>query len=204
MRRSALALALTLSVVPAHAGDLGEGDYDLIILGGGKTEAEAAKISEQFESKVFLLRLLGGRFGGWPQTRSSKSIPGLKPGFELSVLGFCRHSEHDARERRQLLSLVRAAAPAAYVRRVRGAYGDSCPPASLFETPGEAERTLRRRLEASPKDPAALYTYAEFLASEEQVRFSEALKVLEALLELAPGHEDGQALSHKLMVLTTD
>lgn len=206
MLRSTLffAFALLLASGPARAGDLGKGDYDVIILGGGKTEADAAKISKLFASKVFLLRVLGGELGGWPQTRSSKSVPGLKPGFELSVLGFCRHSEHDARARRQLLTLVRAAIPEAYVRKVRGAYGDSCPPASLFEPPSEAELALRKRLETSPKDPGALFAYAEYLASDEQVRFSEAQKVLEVLLELAPGHEDGKALSHKLMVLTTD
>lgn len=187
-----------------YAGDLGVGDYDVVILGGGKTEAEAAKVAAEFSRKVFLLRVLGGSFGGWPQTVHSKDVAGLKPGFELSVLGFCRHSEHDVRSRRELLEQVRKLVPGAYTRKVRGAHGDSCPPSTLFSAPSPEEQKLRSALERDPKNPEGLYLYADFLAGPEEVRLAEAQKVLETLLELAPKHELGLALARKLMVLITD
>lgn len=73
----------------------------ILILGGGKTKAEAEKALLRFK----MLMLPFSFNAGFPKTYSSETIEGLNPGFEIAVLGFYKN-ESDAKLHSQLVNSV--------------------------------------------------------------------------------------------------
>lgn len=175
--------------------------YDIFILGGGKTQADADAALHKYQQSVFYLRY-GHSASAYPGTLSSASIPGLKPGFFIAVAGLCAHSEHNKAERTALLKTLQAAVKGSYVREIKGQYGDPCPEAAALAQPGSAEAKLRAAIVAAPTSTQALYQYAAFLDAE--ARFVEAQAFVDKILQLDAKHAAAQALSEKLMVLMTD
>lgn len=89
----------------------------LMIADGSTDRAEAQRKLDALKEHVFPARLAAG----YPQLVESATMPGLKPGFFVVVLGSCAdRSEADVH-----LELMRAVAPGAYVRSVEGP--SACP-----------------------------------------------------------------------------
>lgn len=107
-----------------------------IIWGGGKDAAAANEWRERWE--VERKKLGPGTLAlapGYPKGVSSATVPGLKPGFEVVLLGFCRPDESPGVRR-----YIKALHPFIYERPVTAETSSACP--------GWA-------------DPSATYTVAE-------------------------------------------
>ncbi|MBZ4409517.1 hypothetical protein K8640_14935 [Myxococcus sp. XM-1-1-1] len=114
-----LSATSVVASTPAPEGQGGE--YVAVIWGGGK-DAEAAKASvAKWESERELVAKALVLAEGFPKTVSSGSVPGLNPGFEVVLLGFCR-SDESAVQRR----LLKAYHPFIYERPVTQAVS-ACP-----------------------------------------------------------------------------
>ena len=116
------ALLLLLPADPAH----------LLILGGGKTEADAAKAKAAFTRHADVTPT-----PGYPKTLKSDTIAGLKPGFHILVLGAC---PPDA----WTLDEVRGLYDGSYIRAVQWQGSLPCP-TSKKEPKLGATRTLKVR-----------------------------------------------------------
>jgi uncharacterized protein len=117
-----MVLALVVSlVVSAGAGDSpGSEPLQAIILGGGKTREDAGRSIRQWDDAQAKVGVSPRR--SFPQIRRSKDVPGLKPGFEVTLLGFC-----PASEAQKVLERIRSEIAGAYVRNVTGEQQAECP-----------------------------------------------------------------------------
>lgn len=89
----------------------------MIIADGSVDYADAQRKRDALAQHVFPV----GLASGYPEVFDSSTIPGLKPGFQVVVVGACAtKGDADAR-----LELVRAVAPGAYLREVTAA--EACP-----------------------------------------------------------------------------
>ncbi|QQR45022.1 hypothetical protein JKA73_02425 [Myxococcus xanthus] len=116
---------LLLASTPAPAStphpEPSTGEHVAVIWGGGR-DAEAAKASlAKWEEERALLADALVLAAGFPKMVSSASIPGLNPGFEIVLLGFCRSDE--ARVPRRML---KAYHPFVYERPVKQSVS-ACP-----------------------------------------------------------------------------
>lgn len=92
-------------------------DTWLIIADGSADYADGQRKLAEIERRVFPMRLARG----YPALVDSAEFPGLKPGFNVVVIGACADKEEaDLR-----LELLRAVAPGGYLRRVVSQ--DACP-----------------------------------------------------------------------------
>ncbi|MFY1829833.1 hypothetical protein ACN47A_28215 [Myxococcus fulvus] len=126
-------LSATAAVASTPAPEVSGGESVAVIWGGGK-DAEAAKASvAKWESERELLAKSLVLAEGFPKTVSSSSVPGLNPGFEIVLLGFCRSDESVVQRR-----VLKAYHPFIYERPVTQAVS-ACP---KWKEAG-AERVLR-------------------------------------------------------------
>jgi hypothetical protein len=123
-------------------------DYAVIILGGGKSRADAEQVRERFvrDSQGAFARVPNG----FPKCLSSDTVEGLNPGFEIAVLGFC--ADADAEQVRDVANLVMDGG--VYTRMVRGEFRDTCPAVRAQPWSGRGERTT-----VSTKAPAVKWVW---------------------------------------------
>lgn len=101
---------------------------------------------------------------GYPKIFESKKIEGLKPGFEVVVLGFCPLGQEVS-----IADLIEAEAkrqvPGAYGRAVRTSEPASCPRLK-FEKPDEADGIKAwDAYQRAPESPDAMVEYGHYLVS---------------------------------------
>ncbi|NMO19895.1 hypothetical protein HPC49_33425 [Pyxidicoccus fallax] len=195
-------LLLLFALIPfagsAQEGEPKPGMYEIFIVGGGKTEAEARAAIDKLKEKVLWVRLVDG--SGYVGVHASDDFPGLKKGLHIAVLGMCRAGK--GADNSDLLKALKALAPGTYSKRIKGQYGDPCPPSGAFTPPDAEEKPYLDRIGKEPKSADAFYAYALYL--KESSRLKEAQVMADHALELAPQHEDAKALAQMLMVLLTD
>jgi|GEM_PF-2265375 len=113
------------SVAPTDAGSppvpKSSGGLVAIVWGGGKDTTAAHESLAQWEAEKRLLGDLVTFAPGFPKIVSSATVPGLNPGFEIVLLGFCPRDEgQDER------AYIKALYPSTYEKPVTG--GESaCP-----------------------------------------------------------------------------
>lgn len=118
---SLLLLASTPAPTATPPPEPPTGEHVAVIWGGGK-DAEAAKASlAKWEEERALLTEALVLAEGFPKTVSSASVPGLNPGFEIVLLGFCRSDESQVPRR-----MLKAYHPFVYERPVKQALS-ACP-----------------------------------------------------------------------------
>jgi hypothetical protein len=171
--------------------------YEIIVLGGGKTEADAQSSLEGLRAKVPWMQYVQSYY---PRVAKSDEFPGLNNGLYIAVLGLC--AKGNGTDVKKLVKAVNAVQKGAYSKAIQGDYGDPCPPDSAFAAPGYDEKQLHKRIAKEPTNPAAAYDYAVFL--EKNGRLAEASVFADRTLALDPKHEAAKALAQKLMVLLTD
>ncbi len=117
---SRAACVVVVLLVGASVQGAPKGD-EIILLGGGTTTDAARAVAERYTAA----RLDGliTPAPGFPKILSSASIQGLKPGFEVAVLGVCPEGERAA----NLRDVVNLVAPGAYLRTVTGDFEGQCP-----------------------------------------------------------------------------
>ncbi|MBN8467333.1 hypothetical protein JYJ95_12485 [Corallococcus exiguus] len=171
--------------------------YDIVIVGGGKTEEEAQAALDKLKPKVLWVRL---STTGFPGVEKSDNYPGLNKGLYIAVLGLCpKGGDTDIKK---LMKAVKAHAPGAYSKSIKGQYGDPCPPDSAFLPPDEVEKPLLDRIAKEPNSAEAFHAYAAYL--KENGRLGEAKAMVDEALRLNPKHAEALSLSEVLMVLMTD
>ncbi len=177
-------------------------DYDIIILGGGKTEAEAQAVLDRLKEKVLWVRLTAGKWN-FPSVDKSDDYPGLNKGLYIAVLGLCaREDKSGINSNKNLVKAVKVFSPGTYSKKVRGQYGDPCPPLAAFTPPEGDEKTHLDRIAKEPRSADAFYSYGQYLKDEG--RLEEARIFNNEALEIDPKHTDAQSLAETLMVLLTD
>lgn len=196
---ASVATLLAFAAPGAHAQPA-PASYDVIILGGGKSETDAVKARDAFNKKVWLLARQKTP-PAWPQVMRSDDVPGLKPGLFIAVLAMCSHAEHDAPERKALAAAARALEKGSYVRTVKGTHGDPCPDVGMIAKASPDEKKLRDDVDKAPT-AKTLVAYGTWL--REQARLEEARLVVDEALALAPEDADAKALAEMIMVLSTD
>lgn len=118
---SLLLLASTPAPASTPSPEPASGERVAVIWGGGK-DAEAAKASlAKWEEERELLAETLVLAEGFPKQVSSASVPGLNPGFEVVLLGFCRGDEAQVPRR-----MLKAYHPFVYERPVQQAVS-ACP-----------------------------------------------------------------------------
>ncbi|MFP2926421.1 tetratricopeptide repeat protein [Pyxidicoccus sp. 3LG] len=194
-------LVLLVALVPlaAPAQEPKPRTYDIIIVGGGKTEAEAQAALDRLKEKILWVRLTTGNWN-FPNVEKSDDYPGLNKGLHIAVLGLCaRGGDTDVK---QLLKAVKAHASGAYTKSVKGKYGDPCPPSGAFIPPSAEEKALLDRIAKEPKSAEAYFAYGQALKDEG--RLQEARIMVDEALRLDPNHQAAKVLGETLMVLLTD
>ncbi|CAM3928304.1 hypothetical protein [Corallococcus exiguus] len=171
--------------------------YDIVIVDGGKTEAEAQAALDKLKPKVLWVRL---STTGFPGVSKSDEYPGLNKGLYIAVLGLCpKGGDTDIKK---LMKAVKAHAPGAYSKSIKGQYGDPCPPDSAFLPPDAEEKPLLDRIAKEPESAEAFYAYAAYL--KENGRLGESQAMVDEALRLNPNHAEARSLTEVLMVLMTD
>ncbi|MCP3143105.1 tetratricopeptide repeat protein [Pyxidicoccus xibeiensis] len=198
---TARSLLLLVALVPfvASAQAPKPRTYDIIIVGGGKTEAEAQATLDALKSKVLWVRLTAGSWN-YPGVKKSDDYPGLNKGLYVAVLGLCARGGDT--NGKALVKAVKAHAPGTYSKSVKGQYGDPCPPIGAFNPPDAEEKALLERIAKESKSAAAHVAYGQAL--KEQGRLEEARIVVDEAVELDPNHQEAKDLAQLLMVLLTD
>jgi hypothetical protein len=181
----------------AFAGEPKPRTYDIVIVGGGKSEADAQAALDKLKAQVPWVQLTKH---GYPRVAKSDDFPGLNKGLHIAVLGLC--AKGGDTDIKRLMKAVKVHAPGAYAKSLKGQYGDPCPPEGAFLAPDEEEKPLRDRLAKEPKSAAAYTAYAAYL--KDQARLTEAQVMVDHALELDPHHAEAKELTHLLMVLMTD
>jgi hypothetical protein len=194
-----LLLLVLLVPVLASAQEPPPRTYDIIILGGGKTEAEAQAALDRLKEKVLWVRL-ASKGGSYPGVAQSDEYPGLKQGLYIAVLGLCAKGGDTNGKR--LVNVVKRLAPGTYSKSIRGQYGDPCPPIDAFTPPSAEEKKHLDRIAKEPKSADAFYAYG--LALKEGGRLEEARIMVDEALELDPNHQAAKDLAGVLMVLLTE
>lgn len=169
--------------------------YDIFIIGGGKTEADAQAALDALKAKVVWVRVANGGYLG---VHTSDEFPGLNKGLHIAVLGLCAKGPGN----KDLLKAVKALAPGTYTKSIKGQYGDPCPPLGAFTPPGAEEKALLERIAKESKSADAYVAYGAYL--KEAARLEEARVVVDHALELDPNHAEAKDLAEILMVLLTD
>jgi hypothetical protein len=106
---------------PAETGAVVEAQ--VLIWGGGRTPEEGLEALERFEAERGGLEALLPLGEGYPRVVASDTLPGLKSGFHVVVLGACKPEEV-----KEPLSTLQAFKPGVYARTVKLALGPgSCP-----------------------------------------------------------------------------
>ena len=194
-----LLLPLVLLPLLASAKEPKPRTYDIIILGGGKTEAEAQAPLEALKKKVLWVKLTEGSWH-YPRVEKSDDYPGLNKGLYIAVLGLCaRDGDTNAKA---LVKAVKALSPGTYSKSIKGAYGDPCPPTGAFTPPSAEEKVHLDRIAKEPKSAAAYFTYA--VALKEEGRLGEASIIVDEATKLDPKYPGALELAQTLMVLLTD
>jgi hypothetical protein len=188
MSLAAIALALSFAAAPDA--------YEVLIIGGGKTRAEAEAALDKFKKDAESFLNGNPLKDNYPKIVESASITGLNAGFFIAVLGFCSE-KHDVEPLKKALSQFMHGS---YTKKVSGNYAGLCPPFPLFSS--IPEKAYLTRLKAAPKSEQYSFEYAHSLHI--QGRFDDAKKQLEKILELNAGHEDAKSLLHTIAVLETD
>lgn len=180
-RASILAVLLSTSVAVAT---------EVVILGGGKTvqEAEASGRAFQAAHEAFT--------PGFPKRMRSDDLPGLKPGFQLLVAGFCSDKAAAQRAAKALNTLGKGV----YTRPVTAAQPESCPNAEIAADPQSAP--FLKRIAAEPRSVGARYALAAHLY--ERGLLDEAEVQLEEALRIDPEHGPSRDLLRTISVLKMD
>jgi hypothetical protein len=98
-------------------------DAQVLIWGGGRTSEEGRKALERFEAERSGLEAVLSPGEGYPRVVASDTLPGLKPGFHVVVLGACKPEQA-----KEPLETLQAFKPGVYARAVKMALGpESCP-----------------------------------------------------------------------------
>jgi hypothetical protein len=97
-------------------------DVQIVIWGGGRTDAEAQAALEQWNREKDAVSGVLDLPAGFPRIVSSDDFPGLNPGYKIVALGLC-----PAERLAQPLPLVKAFQPGAYVKTVTASGDVSCP-----------------------------------------------------------------------------
>lgn len=163
---------------------------EVVILGGGKTPAEAERVARQFE------KVKDSFADGFPKQVRSDDVPGLKPGFHLLVGGFCADKAGALRAAKALAQTVKGV----YTRTVTAAQPESCPNAAIAEDPQAAP--FLKKILADPKSVTARYEYGAHL--HQRGLLDEAEAELEKALELDPQHAPSLELLRTIAVLKMD
>ena len=194
-------LLLLVAFVPlvASAKEPKPRAYDIIIVGGGKTEAEAQAVLDRLKEKVLWVRLTAGSWN-YPGVKKSDDYPGLNKGLHIAVLGLCAKAGDTSAK--ALVKAVKALAPGTYSKSIKGQYGDPCPPIDAFTAPDAGEKAHLDRIAKEPKSADAYVAYGQAL--KEQGRLEEARVVVDEAVELDPNHQEAKDLSQLLMVLLTE
>ncbi len=146
MRNRLLPVALALCAGLASPGARGQeaDSLELLILGGGKTRADAELWLAHWRRAEAEVGVFLAPAAGYPRVLESASLPGLKPGFHIVALGACPAGEAEPR-----LAALKAFFPGTYTREVRGA-APGCPglrpEAALLEAAGLSKGPLRLRV----------------------------------------------------------
>lgn len=104
-----------------EAGKKPNDTFYAIIMAGGTTPEPVTKAVADY-------KLFGGLAGifpteGFPQVVASATVSGLKPGFQVAILGYCA-KEADAKSLREISDF---AYPGTYLRKVKGEFDGRCP-----------------------------------------------------------------------------
>ncbi|RKG92798.1 hypothetical protein D7V88_04885 [Corallococcus terminator] len=174
--------------------------YDIIIVGGGKTEEEAQAALDRLKAKVLYVRFATPS-GDLLTVRKSDDYPGLNKGLYIAVLGMCARDAEVVEDMKRFMKALKVHAPGAYSKTIKGQYGDPCPPSNAFMPPEAEEKAFLERIAKEPKSADAYFAYAMFLKNES--RLDEANAIVTQALDLDPQHEEAKALGHLLMVLLT-
>ncbi|RYZ40022.1 MAG: hypothetical protein EOO71_17735 [Myxococcaceae bacterium] len=173
--------------------------YEIIIVGGGKTEAEAQAALERLKEKVLWVRL-AATSNDLPGVKKSDDYPGLNKGLHIAVLGLCvKGGDTNVKD---LLKAVKPHAPGVYSKSIKGQYGDPCPPVHTFTPPSDEEKPFLERIAKEPKSPEAYVAYGRFLQGQGSLH--EAGLMADEALRLDPNHEDAKNLGHTINVLLMD
>ncbi|MBZ4421341.1 tetratricopeptide repeat protein [Myxococcus sp. RHSTA-1-4] len=194
-----LLLLVSLAPVLASAKEPRPRTYDIIIVGGGKTETEAQAALDRLKERVLWVRLTAGRWN-YPGVKKSDDYPGLNKGLHIAVLGLC--AKGNGTNAKALVKAVKVLAPGTYSKSIKGQYGDPCPPIGAFTPPDAEEKKHLDRIAQEPKSADAYVAYG--LALKEQGRLEEARIVVDEALELDPSHAEAKGLAEVLTVLLTD
>ncbi len=163
-----LALALLLAAVPPTSpGD----PLDALILGGGKTTAEAQQWLGHWRAVTPELEGLFALAPGYPKVVESSTLPGLKAGFHVVVLGFCPAAQREAPHR-----FAKAVFPGVYAKPVTG-QSAACPEVApghrLEDAQGLVQGTHRLAVLAlAPKAPEGSVILRFLLFKEERMQRS--------------------------------
>ncbi|NOK17240.1 hypothetical protein [Corallococcus carmarthensis] len=175
--------------------------YDIIIVGGGKTEAEAQAALDRLKAQVLWVRVAQPS-GGFLAVEKSDDYPGLNKGLYIAVLGLCARDAEVVEDIKRFMKALKVHAPGAYSKSIKGQYGDPCPPSGAFTPPDDEEKPFLERIAKEPKSAEAFFAYGLFLKN--QGRLTEADAMAGQALKLDPNHAEAKALAHLLMVLLTD
>jgi hypothetical protein len=100
-----------------------EVEAQVLIWGGGRTPEEGRRALERFEAERSGLNAILSLGEGYPRVIASGTVPGLKPGFHVVLLGACKPEEAQ-----EPLETLQSFKPGVYARTVKLALGPgSCP-----------------------------------------------------------------------------
>ncbi len=201
MRSLLVALGLAAVASPAYAAspDARPASLRAIVLTGAKLPA---RVGGQLAAVRAKLRGFVPA-PGFPKVVESKSVPGLKPGFEVIVLGVCSDSGADRHLADFLEARAREAVPGAYGRAVEASVGPSCPRMVVPKPEDDAEgMKLWAAAEKSPESAEALTALGNYVVSVGDLDSGEYLGL--RALQVAPGHAGAKALMEKVGLLRAD
>jgi hypothetical protein len=149
-----------------------------LILGGGKTKADAEAVLKKFSAPKELRPA-----AGYPKLQKSDEVKGLKPGFFVALLGYCDNAGDLENEVRQMWKAQKGS----YAREVDAAVPGACPKIDGPKLPPtDEEKKLLEKAQGLEPD------------------FPRAQKIYEELVTLNPGNKDAHQALERIMVLMTD
>jgi hypothetical protein len=136
------------------------GGKQLIIWGGGPTPADAERALAYWNSEKTVLEGVLELAAGFPRTVASKDVPGLKPGFQVVVLGTCAGPALE-----KPLRAIQGLRKGAYAKPgVLAGVGEGCPSSTKGYEALELERVKKGTQELSLIGFAATKSTKEKLA----------------------------------------
>lgn len=99
-------------------------DVEVLILGGGRVEGDAEAVADGFPNLADHLEKAGFKAAaGFPKVLRSDSLPGLRPGLWIAVVGLCAPGDE-----LDPLEALKSVLPGTYSKRARALVAkDSCP-----------------------------------------------------------------------------